>query len=163
MVLRILWRIDLFLVILSWKALLNIDITSSFWPSAIDIKFSFLFGWIDLDLEVLAASSFVSALEPLSVPIPLLSCGKHVQEPCESSTLGSSIDSFCRLEKKTMTIYFVRDPYFVPPMIINRSLLINQVLWIFRKVMCIKTVWSSSSTCVTEIWINLDVNIKFKD
>jgi hypothetical protein len=37
-------------------------------------------------------SSFVSALKPLSVPLPLLSCGKHVPEPCESSTLGSSID-----------------------------------------------------------------------
>ena len=57
------------------------------------------FGWIDLDLEILAASSFVSALEPLSVPLPLLSCDKHVPEPCESSRLGSSIDSFCRLEK----------------------------------------------------------------
>ena len=42
MVLKILWRIYLFLVILSWKALLNIDITSSFWPSAIDIKFSLI-------------------------------------------------------------------------------------------------------------------------
>jgi hypothetical protein len=38
-------------------------------------------------------------LEPLSVPLPLLSCDKHVPEPCESSTLGSSIGSFCRLEK----------------------------------------------------------------
>ena len=73
------------------------------WSSTFDLSKarSKLFGWIDLDLEVLAASSFVSALEPLSVPILLLSCGKHVHvpEPCESSTLGSSIDSFCRLEK----------------------------------------------------------------
>jgi hypothetical protein len=42
MVLRILWRIDLFLGILSWKALLSINITSSFWPSAIDIQFSLI-------------------------------------------------------------------------------------------------------------------------
>jgi hypothetical protein len=39
-------------------------------------------------------ASFVSALEPLSLPLPLLSCDKHVPEPCESSTLGSSIDSW---------------------------------------------------------------------
>jgi hypothetical protein len=30
-------------------------------------------------------------LEPPSVPLSLLSCDKHVPEPCESSTLGSSI------------------------------------------------------------------------
>ena len=71
------------------------------WSSTFDLSkaISKLFGWIDLDLEVLAVSSFVSALEPLSVPIPLLSCGKYVPEPCESSKLGSSIDSFCHLEK----------------------------------------------------------------
>jgi hypothetical protein len=42
------------------------------WSSTFDLPKarSKLFGWIDLDLELLAASSFVSALEPLSVPIP---------------------------------------------------------------------------------------------
>ena len=71
------------------------------WSSTFDLSKtrSKLFGRIYLDLEVLAVSSFVSALEPMSVPLPLLSGGKHVLEPCESSTLESSIDSFCRLEK----------------------------------------------------------------
>jgi hypothetical protein len=33
------------------------------------------------------------------VQLPLLSCGKHVPEPCESSTLRFFIDSFYRSEK----------------------------------------------------------------
>ena len=71
------------------------------WSSTFDLSKarSKLFGWINLDLEVLTASSFVSALEPLSVPLPLLSCGKHVPEPCESSTLRFFIDSVYRSEK----------------------------------------------------------------
>jgi hypothetical protein len=98
-------------------------------------------------------------LEPLSVPLPLLSCGKHTwifywlflpfREKLWQFTLSGTPTVFPR---RTTSLH-----------IINRSLLINQVLWTFRKMMCIKTVWYSSSTCVTEIWINLDVNIRLYD
>ena len=139
------------------------------WSSTFDLSKarSKLFGWIDLDLEVLTASSFVSALEPLSVPLPLLSCGKHVPEPCESSTLRFFYWLCLPFREKLWQFTLSGTPtlflrWTTSLHIINRSLLNNQVLWTFRKVMCIKTIWSSSSTCVTEIWINLDVNIKFK-
>jgi hypothetical protein len=55
-------------------------------------------------------SSFVSALEPLSVPLPLLSRGKHVPEPCESSTLGFFIDFFyryCILVQRSFALYLI--------------------------------------------------------